>query len=283
MILVTGATGTVGGHLLAQLDLAGTPVRALVRTPEKADVLKGYDAEVAVGDLARPETLRAALAGVDRVFLLSPPSPDQPALEKSLIDAAAASGRPHVVKLASIGFRADGEVIGRNHAEVVDHLKASGLPYTVLAPNFFMQNLLLSASTIQEQGALFQSAGDGAAAHVDARDVAAVAAHVLTSEGHEGAVYPVTGPAALTFDEVAATFSRVLGREVRHVDVPVEQARQAMVAGGMDDWLANAMAGLSEIYREGSAAEVSDEVEKATGSPARSLEAFVRDHRGAFG
>jgi len=130
MILVTGATGTVGGHVVEALTAAGSPVRALVRSPEEADVLKGYDAEVAIGDFTRPQTLGPALDGITKIFLVAPASREQPALEKALIDAAvAAGGQPHVVKLAVIGLGPDGPALGRNHHDVVEHLKASGLPH----------------------------------------------------------------------------------------------------------------------------------------------------------
>ncbi|GAC1324474.1 MAG: SDR family oxidoreductase [Mycobacteriales bacterium] len=284
MILVTGATGTVGGHLVAELDKAGAPMRALVRSPEKADTLKGYNVAIATGDLAQPQTLPAALAGVDRVFLLSPPAREQPALEKALIDAAVAAGsKQHIVKLAVIGHAPEGPVLGRNHAEVVDHLKASGLPYTVLAPSSYMQNLLRGAATIQGQGAIYQPAGSGAISHIDARDIAAVAAHVLTTDGHEGKDYALTGPAALTYTEVAEILTGVLGRQVTYVDVAPEQARQGMLAAGMDEWLVGALLELSDIYKAGYATTITDEVTKATGRPARTVEEFVRDHRGAFG
>ncbi len=129
---------------------------------------------------------------------------------------------------------------------------------------------------------LRSSVGDAAVGHVDVRDVAAVAAHVLTSEGHAGATYTITGPEALTYAQVAETMSRVLGRPVRLEEVPAEQARAGMVAAGVPEWLADGLGELDAVTRTGAAAGVTDEVQKATGHPARDLEAFLTEHRAAF-
>ncbi len=145
-----------------------------------------------------------------------------------------------------------------------------------------MQNLLGLAAGIQEQGAFFLPAGDGAVSHVDARDVAAVAAHVLTSEGHAGATYTVTGPEALTYQQVAERIGAALGKPVRYVDVPGEAARSAMVEAGMPAWVADGLVALNGVYKSGAAAQVTDEVRKATGRSPRTLPDFLADHLGAF-
>jgi uncharacterized protein YbjT (DUF2867 family) len=285
MILVTGATGNVGGALLRQLSADGHPVRALVRTPEKADDLRGIDCETAVGDLARPESLDDALRGVDAAFLVTPGQPDQPALETAFLDAAGRSAeRPHVVKLAAAGFGHDNpSAYGRNHAEIVDALRRSGLPHTVIAPSTFMSNLLFDAATVQSDGAIYAPAADAAIAYIHPGDIAAVAAHVLAKPGpHDGATYVATGPEALTYHQIAEKVGRVAGREVRYVPVSPEQARSAMLAAGMDEWQVDALLGLFQIYRAGLARDTTDEVSKATGRPARSLDDFLAAHAAAF-
>jgi len=282
MILVTGATGNVGSELTAQLCMAGAPTRALVRTPEKADTLRGYDCEIAIGDLDDPASLDEALHGVQAVYLLTPAGPGQVEKEFAVIDAVVKVGGARVVKQAAMGFDTGIGRLGDNHARSVEHLTRSGLQHTVLAPNSFMQNLLGTAALVQQQNILPIAGGDAAVSHVDARDVAAVAAHVLTSEGHEGATYEITGPAALTYAEVAAQLSELVGREIRYVDVPPEQAREAMVGGGMPAWFADAFGELTAAYREGRGAKVTDEVQKAAGRPARPLTEFLADHRAAF-
>jgi uncharacterized protein YbjT (DUF2867 family) len=286
VILVTGATGNVGGALVAALSAAGVPTRALVRSRERGDNLRGYDVDLAIGSYDDPGSLRAALADVDRVFLMSPASPQAADQELAVVAAVQAEApEAAVVKLAAAGVDAPGESpvrFVRQHQQVVQALADSGLPTTVLAPGSFLQNLLRQAASVQEQGALYASVGDAALSHVDVRDVAAVAAHVLTSDGHAGATYTVTGPEALTYAQVAEVFARVLGTPVRAVDVPPEQSREAMTGSGVPEWLADGLLELDDVYRTGAGAVVTDEVQKATGRPARSVEQFVQEHRAAF-
>jgi uncharacterized protein YbjT (DUF2867 family) len=286
VILVTGATGNVGGALLGQLCSSGVPVRALVRSSERGDILRGYDCEIAVGAYEDPASLHTALHDVERVFLVAPAGEGMADLEIAALQAIRA-GRPdaRVVLLAAEGVDAPGERGGRvlaEHRRVVRHLRDSGLPGTVLAPGSFMQNLLRQAGSVQEHDVLALPAGTAAVNHVDVRDVAAVAAHVLTSDGHDGATYTVTGPEALTYEQVAASLAEVLGREVRYVDAPPQDARAALVGGGLSPWLADALLELHEAYRSGHGATVTDEVEKATGRPARPLRQFLTEHAAAF-
>ena len=231
--------------------------------------------------------MRAARQGGDPVCPLTPASEQMAEQEKALVRAAQdVAPTAHVVKLASAGVDAPGDSpvrFLREHQEVVRALADSGLPHTVLAPGSFMQNLLAQAASVQAEGVLRASVGDGAVSHVDVRDVAAVAAHVLTSEGHEGATYTITGPEALTYTQVAETMSRVLGREVRYEQVSPEQQRSALLTAGVPEWLAEGLLELGEVSRSGGAAGVTDEVQKATGTPARSLEEFVAEHRAVFG
>ena len=150
--------------------------------------------------------------------------------------ARAHTGRPHVVKFSGLGAGVADTAIQRQHAETDALLQASGLPYTILRPNSFFQNLLLSAGTIKDHGAFYLPMRDGKQSLVDVRDVATVAVKVLTEPGHEGQVYEITGPESLSYAEVAATLSRVLGRPVRYVDVPPEVARDSMLRAGMPPW-----------------------------------------------
>ncbi len=284
MILVTGATGHVGGEVARRLLSAGDPTRVLVRDAAKGERLGQDGAEVVVGSFDDLASLDAALAGTDKVFLVSAYNAEQVAQEAAVIDAAARAGRPHVVKLGVLGQAPDSPLrIARAHAEITEHLRDSGLPHTVLTPNAFMQNLLFSAETIREQGAFYGGYGDGAVSYVDVADVGAVAAHVLSSDGHEGAVYAPTGPAALTAVQVAAAISAALGREVRYVELPADQLRQGMLGAGMPEWNVDGLLELYADYRRGAAPVVTDEVEKATGRPARSLADFLADNRAAFG
>ena len=287
MKLVVGGTGTIGGEVLRQLSEADVAVRALVRSEARADRLGGRADDVVVADLADQATLRQALDGVDGVFMATPGAPDQLRLESNLVEAVAASDRPaHLVKLAALGYDAvppeQGIRFGATHARVVQRIRELDVPHTVLAPSGFMTNFLGNAGTVRENRAIYGSAGDGAISWIDPVDVGAVAVHVLTSGGHDGASYALTGPELLTFAQVAQRLSTVVGQEVQYVDLSPEAFEQALRSAGVDDWTATALTELHQVYRAHQAEVVTDEVEKATGRAPTSLEAWLEEHRGAF-
>lgn len=287
VILVFGATGTIGGAVLRNLAERDVAVKAVVRSPERAAALGVPDVGTVVADLADPASLTAAVRDADGVFVATPASPEQVRLETALVDAvAAAPGPPHLVKLAALGYDAGppDEIIalGANHARVVQHMQAVGVRHTVLAPSGFMANLAGSAATIRAEGVLYGSSGDGGLSWVDPADVGAVAAHVLTTPGHDGASYDVTGPEILDHDAVARRLSAALGRPVRYVDVPSQAYRQNLESVGLPPWLAAALTELQELYRAHGAEVVTDEVEKATGRRATDLDTWLAAHRDAF-
>ena len=285
MILLTGATGTVGGHLLSTLAAQGAPVRALVRSQERADSLRGYDCEITIGSYEDPDSLDHALRRVDRVFLVTAGGPDLAAQELAMVRAIrAAATSPHVVKVAAAGVDAaePWTRIQREHLRVTQALAEAEVPTTVLAPGVFFQNLLRSVAGMRERGVISAPAGDTPLTWVDARDIAAVAAHVLTSDGHEGATYTVTGPEQLPYAELARRLSAATGLDVRYEDVAPERFRADLVAAGTPEWNADALVELYEGYRAGRGPAVTDEVTKATGRDAATLEDFLTHHMAAF-
>ncbi len=284
MIVVTGSTGNVGGPLIGELAAMGVPTRALVHTPEKAGVVaqEGVE-EVIVGDFGAPETLDAALEGAERAFLLTPPDPRQPEWEKNLVQAAERTGVRHVVKQSAQGADADSPMrIGVIHSECERLLKESGMAWTVLRPNVFMQTTLAYAGQVAAQGRFYAPLAETKTSIIDARDVATAAATTLSEEGHEGKVYELTGPEAISHRDIAEKLSAVLGRPVEHVEVSVEDARGSMVGMGMPEWLAEAVAELFEVRQAGYLAAVTDTVAEITGRGPRSYEEFARDHKEAF-
>ncbi|MBV9082497.1 MAG: SDR family oxidoreductase [Acidobacteriaceae bacterium] len=279
MILITGASGNVGKEVLKQIAQTGAQVRAAFQSPQKASAPPAVD--IAIVDFNRPETLRNALKDVDHVFLVGPPTEQLPALERKAVDVFAQANIEHLVKLSAMGGRE--ATFPRQHAESEDYIRSSGVPYTFLRPNGFMQNMVnYNAPTITTQDAFYGSEGDGRVSQIDIRDVAAVAVKTLTEAGHVGKTYTLTGPEALTNTEVAQILSRELGREIRYVNLPPEQLKQALLSAGLPEWNADALLDLQRLYREGKAATVTRDVEQLLGREPINYKQFARDYRDAF-
>jgi len=283
MIFVTGATGTVGSPLLARLAEREAPTRALAHSPAGRELIERCGVEAVDGDYDRPETLQAAMAGCERLFLLSPPHPAQPTREKAAIDAAQRAGVSHVVAVSVMGADPASPVaFGRWHADIDEHLISSGLGYTILRPAGFMQVHLLPVHTIKGRGRWYGMTGDGAAAWIDARDIAEVAAEALTGPPRAAAVYDLTGPAAISIPEAATVVSEVIGRSVDYVDVPPDQFRAGMVGAGVPELIADAIVSLYRAVRAGHVATVTDTVQQVIGRPAASYRQFVEAHKEAL-
>jgi uncharacterized protein YbjT (DUF2867 family) len=279
MVLVTGATGTIGSEVFRRLAAAGARPRAFVRDPRIARATLGAAAEHVVGDLDRRETLEAGLAGADRVFLLTRQSSRQTDQERNVIEAAVRSGARHLVKLSV--FRADERSplqIARQHRETERALEASGLAYTIVRPVFLMQNLLGMA----REGAIHTAAEEGRVAMVDARDVAAVAVNALTSHSSDGKTYTLTGPQPLSFDDVSEILSHQVGRRIRHVRVAPEDVRDALERGGVEPWFAEDMANLHSMLAAGYENLIIDDVRTVTGTSPSTLAEFARDFADRF-
>jgi uncharacterized protein YbjT (DUF2867 family) len=283
MILIVGATGLVGSATLRQLTARGVPVRALVRSAEKASTLAGPGVETVIGDLEQPASLDAALDGVTRALLISPLHPRQVEWQGNVVEAARRAGAVHIVKLSGLGTALDSPLrSGRWHAQTERHIADAGLPWTYLHPPFFMQNLLRSAAAIAAQGVLVASMQAGQIAIVDARDVAAVAVAALTSDGHVDKTYTITGPEALSFQEVAQKLAAATGRSVTYQDVPLAAMRREMVAAGLPAWLIEVRMEFATALRDGYAAAVTDTMQVVTGQSARTFDAFAREHAALF-
>ncbi len=283
MILVTGATGTTGSEVVRALERRGARVRAFVRDPGKAQVLFGDAVEVATGDFADAESVRAALDGVDTVLLSCADDPRRVEWETSAIDAAGAAGVERIVKLSTIGAAPDAPVaFWAWHGVVERHLRLSGIPAIVLRSTFYMSNLLAALDPVVREGRLYAPAGDAKVAMIDPRDVGAAAAAVLTGAGDDGQTYVLTGPQAITWAQVAAELSTATGRRVEFVDVPDDGARRALIESGLPEFVAEQLVKIFGLLREGVAEQVTDSVESLTGLPARGFAEFARDRAGLF-
>jgi uncharacterized protein YbjT (DUF2867 family) len=282
--LVAGATGNTGSGVAAALVDKGRRVRALVRDSAKAAGLAEQGAEVAIVDLDRPETLSGhLLEGVSEVYFVTWNGPSALRQSRNLLEAIGSSGtRPHIVRLSGYGTL-QSRIISEL-ARCEDDLKASGLPWTILKPTFFMQNLLMTAQTVREHGTVYFDWGAGKAGMVDARDVVDCAVAVLTGQAGsvEGETFVLTGPASIGFADAAATLGEVTGSSVEYVPVPHEAAIEAMVAMGVPEWIAAGYAELSAGFEQGFADLTTENVQRLSGHPPRDLEQFARDHAELF-
>jgi uncharacterized protein YbjT (DUF2867 family) len=275
-IVITGATGTVGRALLADLAHRGYRPKALVR-PGSGAVAEPF-ADVVAVDLTQPDTVRDALAGARQLFLLTPLHPRQDRLQRGVIDAARSAGVAHVVKLSALGADPVARtLIQRQHGRADAALIESGMEYTLLRPNAFMQNAMQWLATIEKLDAIVMPAGDARVSMIDARDVAAVAAKALTEPGLERAVLDLTGPEALSYAELAGCLSDVCGRPIRHLDLEPTEAASAMRAAGMPDWAVQARLELYATYRAGEAEPVTTTVSDLIGRPARRFVSFAAE------
>jgi uncharacterized protein YbjT (DUF2867 family) len=277
MILVSGATGNVGKHLVGQLLDQGARVRVLVRDERKVAYFCDR-VEVAVGDLDRPETLTAAMDGVERLYFVTPVT--QQVIH--LLEAARRAGVKQIVKQSTIeADRALGP--GKWHRQQEELIEASGCAWTFLRPTLMMVNTIeWWSATIKAQSAVYFPGGKGRVPPVDPRDVAAVASQVLTTPGHEGQIYELTGPEALTIAEMVQILGNVLGKRIRYVNVPAFLASIWMRRFGLPGYVVDGLMETLSALRKNEYAYVTDVVERVGGSRPRRFEAWCQDHKAAF-
>ena len=283
MILVVGGTGTIGSEVIRLLKAENAEFKALVRDPAKAKTMSSQGVATVAGDLRQPSTLPGALAGIDKVFVVTPLVPDQVQMRSALITAAKAAGVRHFVMSTGIGAAPDAPVqLGRWHGENQKQVEDSGMAWTFVQPGYFMQNLLMYADSIRNSGEFYMPLDDGKVSWIDARDIAAVATTALTTSGHENRAYPVTGPEALGGADLAAILSETAGHTVNYVPISLEQAKRAMMAMGMNEALADAMNEVNAFAPAGHMAGVLDTVARVTGRPARSFRQFAQEYSATF-
>ena len=277
-IMVVGATGTVGREVVRRLTETGARPLALVR-PGRGEQLLEQGVGHVTADLDQPDGIDAALDGVDRLFLLTRQTGRQLAQEEAVIAAAARAGIGRVVKLSV--FRADETSplqIARQHRRAERALQDSGLQHTVLRPVFFMQNLFAMA----RDATIATAAGDGRVAMVDVRDIAAAAVAALTTAPARGRVYTLTGPDAVSFDQVAEVIGRRSGRAVHHLRVPSETVCERLRALGAEPWFAADMGLLHDMLADGYENVVTSDLNSLTGVAATPLDRFVNDFSTRF-
>lgn len=270
MILVTGATGTIGGEVVRLLAGRGERVRAMTRQ----DVaLPG--AEVVRGDFDDQPSLDDAVSGVAALFLLSAPGPWIARHDAAMLAAARAAGVRKVVKLSAIGAVSWHEAGERA-------LRSGELEWTVLRPSSFASNALRWAPAIRRGDAVQNSTGTGTQGVVDPRDVAEVAVQALTSDAHASRVLTLTGPELVSVPGQVAVLAEVLGRDLAAVDISPEEYHEQLIAAGLDAGFAETAANGSRLVASGGNARLTDDLAQALPHPPRTFATWANDHRAAF-
>lgn len=278
-ILVTGATGCIGGLVASKLVELNHAPRVFVRDVDKAVKLLAPKVEIVVGDLADQDAVARAVDGIDRVLLVSPVHPDQRLLQGNLARAAAAVGNPLIVKVSGLGTKGDSYIdSGRWHAETEADIESLGLPYAFLRPNFFMQNLGFAIANGRETGEIRAAVGDARIAMVDVRDVADVCVKLLTGEAElTGGAYALTGSVAYDYVEVAELLSSLLGRNVAYVRQSFDEARVSLEATEQPDWHVEILLQFNRAFRDGWGSEPNGVVERVLGRAPRTLADYLAE------
>jgi uncharacterized protein YbjT (DUF2867 family) len=283
MILITGASGTVGRAVLEEMRKSGKAFRAMYRGEQDARKAPG-GLTVVMADFADKGSLGRALEGVETLFLVCSPIPQLVELETNVIDASREKGVKHIVLHSALGAGDYAKSFPSWHRVVEDKLKASGLAYTILRPNGFMQNIVIfNAPSIRAQGAFYAAMGTAKTSLIDVRDVGAAAANVLNQpRAHEQKIHELNGPEAVSNDEIAARISRIAGRTVKYVDIPEAAQRKAMLEAGMPEWQVNALLELQEYYISGKCAGPADTLANLLGRAPRRLDPFLQENEDRF-
>jgi uncharacterized protein YbjT (DUF2867 family) len=284
MILVTGATGKNGVEILQRLSGRKERIRAMVRKQRGvANGAPNCALEFVVADFDDTASLRRALDGVQRAFLVTNSSEQVEERQLRFIALARESGVKHIVYLSQLHASSASPLrFLRYHAAVEEALRKSGMSYTNLRPNLYMQGLLMIGKSIATEGRFFAPAGEARVSVVDVRDIAAVAVAALTQTRHEGKTYDLTGPEALTHAGMAEQLSQALNRPITFVDLPEKAFRDALRGFPMPNWQADGLIEDYAHYRRGEAAGITSAVKEVTGEAPRSFREFARDHQAAF-
>ncbi len=255
MILITGASGSVGKAVLQEASRKEPKVRAMYRSKEEAAKAPS-GCEAVLADYANKQSLRNALDGVTSVYVVCSPIPQLVELESNVLDVCKESGVKHVVLSSAMGAGDYGKSFPSWHRKVEDKLKGTGMSYTILRPNGFLQNIVVyNAPSIRAQGTFYAAMGDAKVSYLDVGDIAVVAVKALKGGAHAGKTYELNGPEAISNQELARRISKVTGRTVNYVDIPESAQREAMLGMGMPAWQVTALLELQQYYKQGGAAK----------------------------
>jgi len=280
-ILVTGATGSTCSILIPALLNAGQEVRAFVRNEEKAQSLKDAGAEIYVGDLDQADTIEGALEGIEKVYLCTWNGPTASLQGTNMVEAIKRAGiSPYVVRHSAFGAAGSELIQQINKVDIA--LQESGLPWTIIKPTFFMQNMMMAAQSIQNGGQIYWDWADGKAGMIDIRDVADSAFGALTGKAEQRKEYVLTGPESISMHDVAASFAKVLDKSITYVAVPHEASKESMMGMGFPEFIVDGYVELSRGFSQGFANITTGNVEALSGHAPRSIDDFTMDFKSFF-
>jgi len=283
MILVTGATSAVGKAVIKELLARKVLVRAFLRKPVDAAKLQAQGVEAFLGDMTKQASVAQALQGIESVYLITPVAEYLLETEGLWAQEGKKAGIRHLIKQSEIG--ADPQSLSpllQYHGRAEDAIRTSGVPYTILRTLYFMQNFApMYAHSIITRGMIYAPLADARMSYVDARDVGAVAARLLTKEGHQYQEYEVTGPEAITCTQLAEIFSSFLHTPVHYATISDEETEKALL-GRYSPWRARAVVTLLQFYRQGGGNLVTPVVDEVTGRKPCTAAAFISEHLQSF-
>ena len=282
MILITGASGAVGKAVLAEVARSGEKHRAMYRSKEDAANAPA-GTETVIADFSNKASLALALRGVESVYLVCSPIPALVQLEGNVIEAGEASGVRRIVLNSALGAGDFMKSFPSWHRKVEEKLQATEFRYCILRPNSFLQNVLTYyAPSIRAQGAFYGAMGNARTSYVDVRDIAAVAAKALQGGDHDGKIYELNGPQALTCAQAAEKISGHARIVAQYVDIPAEAQRKAMMDQGMPEWQVTALLELQEYYTGGKGRTLDGTLEGLLGRPPITMDQFLEEFAGEF-
>lgn len=284
-ILVTGATGMAGSAIIREFVNNQHPVKALVRNKEKAIGFAAFPTvEVVEGDMTKAETLSEAFEGVDKILMISSSTPDMVETQSQFIDAAKKAGIKHIIKFSGLSAADVNStfLFADLHAKAERYLENSGMAWTHLRPSQFMTEYLREVPTILAHKALFLPLQDAKLTPVDLKDVAKATFVLLTTEGHEGKIYAISGPEALTMQQVAEQISQAINQPVNYVNISLDDRKQALLSVGIPSFFVDVLDAQAQERLKGAESVVHAETHKTLGIEPTTFAQFAKRNASAF-
>ena len=283
-ILITGATGNIGKELTKYLAEKAVPFRAMVRSVTNAKEIANLPgAELIEGDFNDTASLEKALTGIEKAFLLTNSSEMAEQQQTNFVEAASKKGLKHIVKLSQWAANVNSPVrFLRYHAVIENLIKESGVAYTFLRPNLFMQGLIGFRDTIIKKNQFYGAVGDAKISMIDIRDIAAAAGEALTTAGHNAKIYNLTGPESLSHTDIAEKLSSATGRPIQFVDITPDMLHDTLLNVGFPEWQAAGLVEDYAHYKAGEASEIHSDVKDITGKDPITFDQFAKEYASLF-